>query len=203
MKLFYESKSDALLDIFIIENVADRWYSKTIDVFQFLDVISRKSYNLSKDLNISHGTVTKILSRLWPDRSLVKTNGKLCNYLFAKYKLRHCTTCESVQSEHNFHNNVNKLHGKDCYCKPCYNILVKDYRRSYEAIHRASKLNATPVWANLSRIKEIYETCPVGSHVDHIIPLIHPLVCGLHVHENLQHLTAEENLKKSNKFTPG
>ena len=61
---------------------------------------------------------------------------------------------------------------------------------------------ATPLWSNLSKIKEIYLNCPKGYHVDHIIPLQGELVYGLHIPENLQYLTAEENLKKRNKFKP-
>jgi hypothetical protein len=71
---------------------------------------------------------------------------------------------------------------------------------AYNAKRRASKLNATPNWANLITIKEIYRTCPPGYHVDHIVPLQGKLVCGLHCEFNLQHLPASENLSKGNRF---
>lgn len=37
-------------------------------------------------------------------------------------------------------------------------------------------------------------------HVDHIVPLISPLVCGLHVGNNLRVIPAVENMRKSNKL---
>lgn len=61
-------------------------------------------------------------------------------------------------------------------------------------------LGATPKWADLEKIKEIYRNCPDGYHVDHIIPLRGKKVCGLHVHWNLKILTAKENLQKGNKL---
>jgi len=70
------------------------------------------------------------------------------------------------------------------------------------ARRRAQRLRATPSWVNNKELQLIYETCPTGHEVDHIIPLRHPLVCGLHVPWNLEHLTAEENRKKSNNFEP-
>lgn len=82
---------------------------------------------------------------------------------------------------------------------------AKNYRkmhlpqiRAYMAERRANKLKATPAWANLDKIKELYLNCPEGYHVDHIIPLKGKEVCGLHVESNLQYLPAIENIKKKN-----
>jgi hypothetical protein len=65
---------------------------------------------------------------------------------------------------------------------------------------------ATPSWANLDKIAAIYEeaarlTAETGitHHVDHFYPLRSKTMCGLHVETNLQILTAEDNLRKSNK----
>lgn len=84
-------------------------------------------------------------------------------------------------------------------CKK-YQLANLDWYRNYMALRRANQLHATPTWANLEKINEIYSKCPSGFHVDHIIPLKNPSVCGLHVEANLQYLTAQENMSKSNKF---
>lgn len=49
-------------------------------------------------------------------------------------------------------------------------------------------------------IEEYFANTPEGYSVDHIIPLNHPDVCGLHVPCNFQYLTVEDNANKGNKF---
>lgn len=71
------------------------------------------------------------------------------------------------------------------------------------AKRKSNKLKATPKWANFDKIRAIYSRAHEnGMHVDHIIPLQNELVCGLHVHNNLQELTPLENMSKGNKFNP-
>ena len=68
------------------------------------------------------------------------------------------------------------------------------------AKRRAAKLERTVGWSDDLVIQMIYEDCPEGYQVDHIIPLQGENVSGLHVAWNLQYLTAEENLSKGNKY---
>lgn len=66
---------------------------------------------------------------------------------------------------------------------------------------RAYKLQATPPWADQLIIQSFYQEAQYHNmQVDHIIPLTHPLVCGLHCEFNLQLLTKKENVTKNNSF---
>ena len=81
-----------------------------------------------------------------------------------------------------------------------YRLKNNNLINALQAKRRAMKLRATPKFANLKKIKEIYKNCPKGYTVDHIIPLQGNNVCGLHVEWNLQYLTRSENSSKSNKL---
>jgi hypothetical protein len=74
---------------------------------------------------------------------------------------------------------------------------------AFNAKHRATKLQAAPSWLEdeKQRIEFLYATAQAtGLHVDHIVPLKHHLVCGLHCLDNLQLLEPKENIQKSNNF---
>ncbi len=88
------------------------------------------------------------------------------------------------------------------YKKRLANGLIR-----YWALKRKAHIKqATPAWANQKEIKKIYKQCSEMSlsgqryEVDHIVPLRGKLVCGLHVHYNLQILTEDENQSKKNKW---
>jgi hypothetical protein len=66
---------------------------------------------------------------------------------------------------------------------------------------------ATPKWADPLKMAEFYaerdrltRKTGIVHHVDHIIPLQHPLVCGLNWEGNFQILTQHDNITKSNIF---
>lgn len=79
----------------------------------------------------------------------------------------------------------------------------------YEVKRFKSKMKfkeAMPAWADKKVMAAFYAVAiarRAGGEdvtVDHVIPLNHDLVCGLHNEFNLQYLTFDENVAKSNSF---
>ena len=74
-------------------------------------------------------------------------------------------------------------------------------KKTDRRLRKVGQRQALVSWADMGIIAELYSKGKLlGMDVDHIIPLKHPLVCGLHVQDNLQLLSPEENNKKRNKF---
>jgi hypothetical protein len=81
--------------------------------------------------------------------------------------------------------------------------------RSRVAKRRATRKNATPLWADSKAMKVFYDvaadlTAKLGTphEVDHIVPLQSKIVCGLHNQFNLQVIPLKKNRAKSNKTWP-
>ena len=99
--------------------------------------------------------------------------------------------------------------------------VLREYRNAWKEnnkvqvladnkVRRRKHRQATPPWLTRkqkSEIRQLYQmaitmTQTTGEQyvVDHIVPLRSHEVCGLHVPWNMEVITQEENLKKSNKL---
>lgn len=82
--------------------------------------------------------------------------------------------------------------------------------RAKWAKYRAAAFRATPPWFDKVLVEEAYHLAQLRGkatgftwHVDHIVPLQSPLVCGLHTIENLQVIPGALNVAKGNRYWPG
>lgn len=83
-----------------------------------------------------------------------------------------------------------------------------EYLRADRARRRCLEAKSCPAWADRVALRQPYEEARAlflltgqKYHVDHIIPIRHKLVCGLHVPWNLQVLPAKENMQKTNSWS--
>lgn len=81
--------------------------------------------------------------------------------------------------------------------------------RSWRRKWIMQRILATPPWADMKAIRAVYDEAArltwetgVQHDVDHIVPLNHPRMCGLHVHYNLRPYPAGPNNAKSNHWCP-
>lgn len=90
------------------------------------------------------------------------------------------------------------------------NVSVLKPRMAAQTMKRyARKVSATPAWADQSAILAFYQEAAritketgIQHQVDHIVPLLSKMVCGLHVQNNLQILDKSSNIKKGNRHWP-
>lgn len=89
--------------------------------------------------------------------------------------------------------------------KPLPKWLERHSRKSYII---TANLSSVP-WRCKWKIKLLYWYARVKSAetgiehvVDHVIPLTHPNVCGLSVHQNMKVVPKAHNARKGNKWQP-
>lgn len=149
-------------------------------------------------LGCSDRTVQRVLRTLFDPKS--ERGGSVRQQLLEHVGYKYCSGCDGLLYLAGFNNSKSR-------CKVCLKGAFTEYYVANKAsiinrvtIRNTLKISRIPSWANLAKIKEFYAKCPEGCHVDHIVPLQGELVSGLHVENNLQYLTAEENLRKGNKW---
>jgi len=172
------------------------------------------SSSLAEHLDCARTTVNSCIKKYFPE--LQKGNANIRTKFLNLIDMKFCTSCGETHSKQEFFKNSSRPDGLDSSCKNCIKIRdskrARDYKKEYQdnkgyqiakaAKRHAAKLRRTPCWSESEAILEFYKNCPEGYHVDHIIPLQGKTVSGLHVLENLQYLTAKENLSKSNSYEP-
>lgn len=155
-----------------------------------------KGYRAS---GLSSGGANNFTKKWFPDKP---RNESIFIHILLKSNISYCNSCDNLLELEAFPSNISSKTKTQSMCRSCWSIYrTEKVNQSYYAAKRKSaKLQAIPKWADLNKIKEIYKNCPEGYHVDHIFPLRGENSCGLHVENNLQYLTAEENMRKGNKL---
>jgi hypothetical protein len=168
--------------------------------------IYRKEYLLKNKERIKEKRRLYNLKNKEIKRLYYLNNKEILSKVKKKYRLNNIEKIKKYRIQYSLNNQdkikrTNKLYNLNNKDKiKEYHLKNPHIQKSINAKRRAMKLRATPKFANLKKIKEIYKNCPKGYHVDHIIPLQGKNVCGLHVEWNLQYLTPSANYSKSNKL---
>lgn len=141
----------------------------------------------------SHTSITDYLCKGLPNTKY-RERTKLTYKLLELVNLKKCHDCQEIKSIDSFKSKSSDMIGN--VCRPC--------TRAQSATRRAKIRNAdySKAFKCEDKVRSIYHKAKDGEHVDHIVPLTNDLVCGLHVSDNLQILSAHDNLSKNNKFDP-
>jgi len=130
-----------------------------------------------------------------------------------------CKECTKKDFKAFYSTNIDKMQERAREYRIANLEKRKEYEKEYIKKNRgkknlwtrtreANKNKRTPQWADMEKIKAYYDVCAFFNeingytkyHVDHKIPLQGKNISGLHVHNNLQVILAEDNVKKGNRY---
>lgn len=226
-KISYEELTALILDKLNV--FADDWANKprsNTTGITYADLIYNllqyKIPEVALNLECGYQTIARTIKKvLYPNFGNLNGGNETWSYVLLNYiEYSKCTECGVILPYSSFSKNNHNPNGIDPKCKECKSLInkinyqkehiksshKKSYEKNYEKIiarnikYKLDRANRCVTWANSSEIVSFYKNCPEGYHVDHILPLKGILVSGLHILENLQYLTAEENMQKGNRI---
>jgi hypothetical protein len=128
-----------------------------------------------------------------------------------------CTACGETKQKTEFSVDIHRKSGLRNNCIICNRAMSSRWTKdnparqnANKARRRARKLKATPKWEDKRKTQWYYDESQRISqetgevhHVDHMVPLKHWSVRGLHWHMNFDVLPGAENCSKNNRFWVG
>jgi hypothetical protein len=196
-----------------------KWCSKKYSLEYFKTIFKYREYYLDNRNEIEEDDIIKYF---YIDKYLTYQNISVIlevdiQYIINKivdFDFKRCSKCGELFSRENFTKMMSSPDNLSSSCKYCNRehnrLYYEDHRGEHLTRTRAYKsdiLQRTPKWANFEKINDFYIEARrfeledgIERHVDHIIPLHGKLVSGLHVENNLQILTANENWSKYTFF---
>jgi hypothetical protein len=207
-----------------LSNNLTKEFKEKISLDELLNAMCDFTQSIYKSLNIPQSTAAVLL------RKYFDTTGKPSRvpvsvfYLF-KFGFKKCSTCKTIQPTINYTFRARYWNKLDDDCTDCKHLentseakqernknwdLQNPDKVANRRIKRQIRIKTQTPDLSINeqqRMKEIYKLrdkltkeTGIEYHVDHIVPLSRG---GLHHPDNLQVITAKENLKKGTKIIEG